>query len=161
MMRAAVWVSVGALVLAACGGGQDDRQATTGQVSPGSPDATDDSGRAADPSRVVEVRMTGDGTTTAQFEPDSLTIAQGTTLRFVNVAGWPHNMAFWDDSIPGGAREALERGMANTIGPLQGALLTEPGATYEVSFSGAPTGQYKGYCVPHLALGMRIWITVE
>ena len=34
-------------------------------------------------------------------------------------------------------------------------------ATYKVSFGGAPTGDYKFYCLPHLALGMHGKITVQ
>jgi len=30
-----------------------------------------------------------------------------------------------------------------------------------VSFTGAPAGVYKGYCLPHVALGMHIAITVQ
>ena len=39
--------------------------------------------------------------------------------------------------------------------------LTKPNETYDVSFAGAPAGIYKGYCVPHVALGMKVMIKVE
>jgi plastocyanin len=110
---------------------------------------------------VVEVKMTGNGTNVAAFEPKALTIAPGTTVRFINVSGGMHNIAFWGDSVPAGGAAALAAGMANTIDNMQGAFMMNANDTYEVSFANAPKGLYKGYCVPHLALGMKIAITVQ
>lgn len=110
---------------------------------------------------VVEVKMTGTGTTAA-FEPATLTIAPGTTVRFINVSGGPHNISFWGDSIPQGAAAVLNAAMAGrNMGDLAGMMVTQPNETYDVSFAGAPAGLYKGYCLPHLALGMTIDITVQ
>lgn len=160
-MRMAIPTGIGALLLVACGGGAEESGQKPADHDVANPDTAVAQNPSAGAGDVVEVRMTGNGTTVAQYEPDSLTIAPGTTLRFINVSGGPHNVSFWEDSIPSGGREPLDRGMTNTIGSLQGPLLTEPNATYDVSFAGAPAGEYKGYCVPHLAIGMRIWITVE
>lgn len=79
----------------------------------------------------------------------------------MNVSGFPHNFSLWPDSIPQGAAAALTSHFPDPIADLQGKLLTGPNETYDVSFAGAPEGEYKGYCVPHLAIGMRIWITVK
>jgi plastocyanin len=154
-----LFVSAALLACTSCGGDRTDQPA---DGTPGTP-GTDSATMAAmpDTAGVVIVRMTGDGVSSARYEPDRLTIAPGTRVRFVNVSGWPHNIAFWPDSIPSGAASALGSGMPNTIGELQGELLTEPNATYTVTFGDAPPGEYKGYCVPHLALNMRIWITVR
>ena len=62
---------------------------------------------------------------------------------------------------PKGAADALKKGMPNPMGDLIGPFLTQPNEKYDVSFAGAPTGLYKGYCMPHVALGMRIAITVQ
>lgn len=105
--------------------------------------------------------MTGNGSTMAAFEPKALTIAPGTTVRFINVAGGPHNIAFWSDSIPAGAEAGLAAAMPNSIDKLSGQFLTDPNQTYEVSFANAPKGTYKGYCVPHAGLGMKLTITVQ
>jgi plastocyanin len=105
--------------------------------------------------------MTGNGTTQAAFEPSRLSIKPGSTVRFINVSGGPHNVTFYPDSIPAGAAAALKRGMPNAMSDLSGPFLTKPNETYDVSFAGAPTGTYKGYCIPHVALGMRVTITVE
>jgi plastocyanin len=51
--------------------------------------------------------------------------------------------------------------MPNPMGDLMGPFLTQPNEKYDVSFAGAPAGTYKGYCMPHVALGMTIAITVQ
>jgi plastocyanin len=117
---------------------------------------------AAEPAgAVVEVKMTGNGTSVAAFEPNKLTIKTGTVVRFINVSGGPHNIAFYGDSVPKGGADALKKGMPNAMGDLMGPFLTQPNEKYDVSFAGAPTGVYKGYCLPHVALGMHIAITVQ
>ena len=129
---------------------------TPAPATPAAP-ATAASARAA----IVEVKMTGDGTTKAAFEPATLAIATGTTVRFLNVSGGPHDIAFWADSVPKGGAAALKKGMANQISDLMGPFLQQPNDKYDVSFAGAPAGTYRGYCLPHLALAMKIAITVK
>lgn len=154
-MRSALLTTLVALGALACGG---DRQANqTDSQTPATPPPA--AGGAAGP--VVEVKMTGNGTNRAAYEPSSLTIAPGTTVRFINVSGGPHNIAFWGDSIPSGAAAPLGAGMPNTIDNLVGAFVTQPNESYDVSFANAPAGVYKGYCTPHLTLGMKIAITVQ
>jgi len=148
--KLAAVLALGAL---ACGGGEKQQAQTE------TPAAQEQAAAPAGP--VVEVQMTGTGSTAA-FEPAALTIAPGTTIRFINVSGGPHNVAFWGDSIPAGAAAVLNAAMAGrTMGDLAGMMVTQPNETFDVSFAGAPTGLYKGYCLPHLALGMKIDITVQ
>ena len=140
-------LAIGAL---ACGGGGEQQQQA--QQTP----ATEQPMGA-----VVEVKMTGTGTTAA-FEPTALTIAPGTTVRFVNVSGGPHNVAFWADSIPAGAAAVLNAAMTGrTMGDLSSLMVTQPNETYDISFANAPAGAYKTYCLPHLAMGMKMTITVQ
>jgi plastocyanin len=150
-MRFTLLTTVVALGALACGGEKQASQ-TPAAGTPGTPAAT---------GPVVEVKMTGNGTNVAAFEPKALTIAPGTTVRFINVSGGMHNIAFWGDSVPAGGAAALAAGMANTIDNMQGAFLMNANETYDVSFANAPQGVYKGYCVPHVALGMKIAITVQ
>ena len=110
---------------------------------------------------VVQVRMTGNGTTTAAFEPSTVTIKESRTVRFVMASGGPHNVAFYPDSIPANAAAALRAGMPHPMSDLIGPLLTKEKETYDVSFAGAPKGTYKAYCMPHVALGMKLTIKVE
>jgi plastocyanin len=98
---------------------------------------------------------------TYKFVPDQLTIKSGDVVRYHNVSGGPHNVSFWPDSIPGGAADALKAGMPDQMAPLEGSLLTEPNGVYTVNFANAPAGEYKFYCLPHLALGMKGKLTVQ
>jgi plastocyanin len=146
-----------AIGLLACGG---ERRAAAPESQPGQPGAATPAATAPT-GPVVEVEMTGNGTTKAAFEPNVLSIKTATTVRFINVSGGPHNITFYPDSIPTGAAAALKAGMPNPMGDLSGPFLTQPNQTYDVSFVGAPKGIYKGYCIPHVALGMKITIRVE
>jgi plastocyanin len=152
-MRFALLTTVVAIGALACGKKGDQAQNQQMQAAPpAAPTAT---------GPVVEVKMTGNGSTKAAYEPSSLTIAPGTTVRFVNVSGGPHNITFWQDSVPSGAATALNANMKNTVDNLSGPFLTSPNESYDVSFANAPKGTYKGYCTPHLTLGMKIAIKVE
>jgi plastocyanin len=137
-------------------------QAEAATPAPPAPTASAAPAPAAEPAgSVVEVKMTGDGTTKAAFEPATLTIKPGTTVRFINVSGGPHNIAFFPDSIPKGGAEALKKGMVNAMSDLTGPFLTQPNEKYDISFAGAPAGTYKGYCMPHVAFNMKITIKVQ
>jgi plastocyanin len=157
-MRLTALTVLVALGAAACGG---DKKADAAASAPAAPAAQSATTPAAPTGPVVEVKMTGNGTSQASFDPKVLTVAPGTTVRFVNVVGGPHNISFFADSIPAGAAAVLNASMANRIDNLEGALLVNANDHYDVSFAGAPEGVYKGYCLPHQALGMKIAITVK
>jgi plastocyanin len=116
--------------------------------------------RAAVPPKTVEVQMIGDATG-YKFSPAKISIAKGDKVKFTLVSGPPHNVVFWEDSIPKGAAAKLGKAMTKTVGPLTGPFLLNTGETYEISFAGLPAGTYKYYCAPHLALGMRAVIEVK
>lgn len=139
----------------ACGGG--DRQNQQQQPPAQTPAAT-----PAVSSAVVDVRMTGNSKNQAAFEPATLTIAPGTTVRFINVSGGPHNVVFWPDSIPAGSAEVLNGALVGRQGNLGSPYVIKPDATYEITFPATlPAGVYKGYCAPHLIMGMKIAITIQ
>ncbi len=160
-MRFALLTTVVAVGALACGKKSDQTQQAAPPAAPPAGAAAAPAAPAAPAGPVVEVKMTGNGSTRAAFEPKTLTIAPGTTVRFTNVSGGPHNITFWSDSIPAGGAAALQAGMKNTMDNLSGPFLTNPNETYDVSFANAPKGTYKGYCTPHLTLGMRIAIKVQ
>jgi plastocyanin len=148
-----------AFVLAACGGGEqktDDQQttATPDQAAPAGDAAPAGGGTTHDVNMVLEGGA-------YKYVPDQLTIKSGDVVRFHNASGGPHNVSFWADSIPGGAAEVLKAGMPDQMAPLEGSLLTEVNAIYTVNFAKAPAGEYKFYCLPHLALGMKGKLTVQ
>ena len=160
-MRFTLLTSLVAFAVVACGG---EKKAAASQAEAAIPAPTGGAtaAPAAEPAgAVVEVKMTGNGTSVAAFEPNKLTIKTGTVVRFINVSGGPHNVAFYGDSVPKGGADALKKGMPNAMGDLMGPFLTQPNEKYDVTFAGAPAGVYKGYCLPHVALGMHIAITVQ
>ena len=150
-----------ALLVAACGGGE--QKAGEGQAATATPDTQAAAAAPAAPAgggTAHDVNMVLEGSS-YKFVPDNITIKAGDQVRFHNVSGGPHNVSFWADSIPAGAAEPLKAGMPDQMAPLEGQLLTEPSGIYTVNFAGAPTGDYKFYCLPHLALGMKGKITVQ
>jgi plastocyanin len=82
-------------------------------------------------------------------------------VKFVVKTGPPHNVAFYPDSIPAGAADVLNKAMTETMGPLMGPMKVGIGESYDISFAGAPAGEYKMFCTPHLPFGMKGKITVQ
>ena len=158
-MRFTQFSTLVAFAVVACGGEKKSAASEAEAATPANTPAAAATAELA--GAVVEVKMTGNGTSMAAFEPAKLTIKTGTTVRFINVSGGPHDVAFYGDSIPKGAAEALKKGMPNPMSDLTGPFVTQPNEKYDVSFAGAPAGVYKGYCLPHVALGMHIAITVQ
>ena len=160
-MRFTLLTTLVAFTAVACSGDKKSAASQAEAATP-APAATAAAATTAEPAgAVVEVKMIGNGTSQAAFDPGKLTIKTGTTVRFINVSGGPHNVAFYGDSVPKGGVEALKKGMPNPMGDLTGPFLTQPNEKYDVSFAGAPAGVYKGYCMPHVALGMHMTITVQ
>ena len=157
-MRVTSMVAGLALVLAACGGEKKAEEKTT-TAAPEQPSAAAPAPEAAGGAN-HDVNMTLEGST-YKFDPAELSIKAGDVVTFHNKSGGPHNVSFWADSIPAGAADKLKASMPDQMAPLEGPLLTEQDGTYKVSFAGAPTGDYKFYCLPHLALGMHGKITVQ
>jgi plastocyanin len=153
-----------AFVLTACGGGEQkagEQQTTTTPDQPAPAGEAPAGGAApAGGGATHDVNMVLEGST-YKFVPDQLTIKSGDVVRYHNVSGGPHNVSFWPDSIPSGAADALKAGMPDQMAPLEGSLLTEPNGVYTVNFANAPAGEYKFYCLPHLALGMKGKLTVQ
>ena len=163
-MRMTSMVAGLAMVLAACGG-----ENKTGDQQAGTPDTAAANAPAANAPAAAPAAGTGkthdvdmvlEGSKYL-YKPETLTIKSGDVVRYHNKSGGPHNVSFWADSIPSGAADALKKTMPNQMAPLEGPLLTEPAAVYEISFAGAPKGEYKYYCLPHLALGMKAKLTVQ
>lgn len=119
-------------------------------------------GRAAAPATeaTVTVKMIGDAKG-YRFEPAEITVHAGDAIEFQNVAGGPHDVTFWPDSIPAGAAQQLQANMPNTTGPLASPLFVTDGETYTISTAKLKPGTYKFYCMPHLATGMHGVLVVQ
>jgi len=142
----------------ACGGGEQAGQ----QAQQAAPPAGQEPGAAAPAATgtLHEVTMElRDGRYI--YDPVQLTIKVGDTVRWINLSGGPHNVAFYQDKIPAGAADVLNPAMPNRLGPLNGPLLTDSLAVYQISFAGAPAGTYDYYCLPHEALGMKASLTLQ
>ena len=160
-MRMTSLVAGLALLLASCGGGEKKTEEQTTATPEQKPAPAARAAPAPTSTRTThDVNMVLDGTS-YKYVPDALVIRSGDVVRFRNKSGGPHNVSFWLDSIPRGAAGALQAGMSSQMAPLEGPLLIDPEAVYEVSFAGAPKGVYRFYCLPHLALGMNGYLTVE
>lgn len=150
---------IAALALAgmACGGAEQAGQTQGGAPPAAAPAAAPAAGAMG---RVHDVRMElRDGV--YRYDPATLTIKVGDTVRWLNVNGFPHNVSFYQDQVPAGAVDFLGTAMANQLSPLIGPLMADSLATYEITFAGAPTGTYNYFCLPHEALGMKARLTVQ
>ena len=150
-MRAKFLMAGLVVVLAACEKKAETPAADTSAMAPTpAPAAT---------GTAHEVTMVLEGSE-YKFVPASLTIKAGDRVTFRDVSGGPHNVQFYADSIPTGAATALDAGMPDKMGSLASPMV-ETGGSYTINFAGAPVGDYKFYCLPHQAMGMKGMITVQ
>ena len=90
----------------------------------------------------------GSDTGMLKFEPATLTIKQGDTVKWVINKFAPHNVVF-DGSSPG-AEQLSHQG-----------LLFSTGDSFESTFTADMVGTYRYYCAPHRGAGMVGEIIVE
>jgi plastocyanin len=152
-MRAMIAVAGVALALAGCGGKSGEQPATE---QPAAAPAAAPAATGA----THEVAMDFDGKV-GTFTPAVLTIKAGDVVNFVVKSGPPHNVAFWSDSIPAGGADVLNAAMAETMAPLTGPMKIGIGEGYTINFAGAPAGEYRYFCTPHLPFGMKAKIIVQ
>jgi plastocyanin len=153
-MRMTSMVAGLAVVLAACGG----EKKTQDQPAAGEPAGAPAAAAPATTGKTHDVNMVLEGSK-YKYVPDQLTIGPSDVVRYYNKSGGPHNVAFYEDSIPKGAASAIV--MPEPMAPLSSKLAVAPDEVLEVKFNNAPKGEYKYYCTPHLALGMKAKLTVQ
>jgi plastocyanin len=141
-----------AVLMAACGDKNGDTPAADTTTVAAAP-------APAPAGATHDVNMVMEGTA-YKFVPSDISVRVGDQVVFHNVSGGPHNVAFWADSIPAGAKEVIDPQLKDQIAPLSSALVVDPNATITISFANAPTGEYRFTCTPHLAMGMNGKITV-
>ena len=108
----------------------------------------------------ITVKLIGDAKG-YRFDPARIVAHVGDVVVFQSQIGGPHNVTFWQDSIPAGAASQLQANMSGTTGPLTGSLILNTGDSYTVPLAKLTPGTYKFYCLPHLAFGMRGEIVVQ
>lgn len=145
-----------ALVLAACGGEKkaDNAAAMTDSTAMSTPAMN----APATAGATHDVDMVMDGTQ-PKYQPASINVKAGDIIRFHNKSGGPHSVNFWPDSMPANAASAISITPASSA--LDSETMVEQDGIVTVTLNNAPTGTYKFYCLPHLALGMVGQLTVQ
>jgi len=159
-------LAMSALVLGACGGGDD--AATTDTATTAAPGAAAPAGApaagavaaAAVTGQIHEVKMVGDAQG-FRFEPANITIKQGDGVKFTMVSGGPHNVAF--ENVADAAKAQLDANIpaAEKMSELQTRYYQNAGEEVTISFANVPAGAYNIVCIPHAAMNMRGVITVQ
>jgi plastocyanin len=160
------------ITLGACAGGDKkpadttavgvDTSAATGTANTsGTPSTGGTATMAAISGTTHEVKMIGDAKG-YRFEPANITVKQGDGIKFINVVGGPHNVAFDPATIPGDVKPQLDANMGtDKMGELSSNMKMNPNEAITISFANIKPGQYPYHCVPHLAMGMKGVITVQ
>ena len=154
----AVLASVIALV--ACGGGDQSAESAPAAAPAATTPAA---GPAPITGTTQVVHMVLNAAGEYRFEPTALTIKAGDGIRFDFVSGGPHNVAFDAAQFASNpaAKAALVANMTEQIAELSGKMLNAVGEAYTLSFGNVPPGTYEANCTPHLAMGMKMQITVQ
>ena len=140
-------ISVSALVLAACGGGEKPSTDASATAPPAAGALTMPvSLTPCATCKVIPVTMTTDDKGN-YFTPNKFEANEGDIIRFTLAIG-VHNAHFLPDSNPG--RSGL---------PPASVLLQLPGQTTDVALDFG-TGEFYFQCDPHAALGMNGRVTV-
>jgi plastocyanin len=96
-------VLAGAMLLAACGGGESKPADTAAAAPEAAPVAAAPAGAAVAAAPVTgkihTVNMVGDEKG-YRYEPNSLTVAVGDGVEFVMISGGPHNVTFDAATVP-------------------------------------------------------------
>lgn len=108
----------------------------------------------------AQQQTTIDMTDSLVFDPDSTTVAPGTTVVWENVGSVPHSVTAYGDEIPEEATYFASGGFesedaADSAYP-EGAI--DGGGTYEHTFE--VEGEYGYFCIPHEGADMVASLTV-
>jgi plastocyanin len=154
----------GALLFAACGGGDSKPadSAITPEVAPTPVSATPTGAATAAPitGTIHEVQMVGDDKG-YRFDPLTITAKAGDGIKFLMVSGGPHNIAFDAATVPEDAKAQLQANMPNSPGNLDSPMLLNANEAWTVSLGSVKPGKYSVICTPHLAMGMKMDVTVQ
>ena len=159
-------VATSAFALAACGGGEKKAADTAAAAAPAmaAPAAATPAAAGAVAAMPItgtthEVKMIGDEKG-YRFEPAAITVKAGDGIKFVDVKGGPHNVAF-DPATAGPSAAQITANMPESTGELTGKMLVTDGEAWTMSFGGIAAGTYNVICTPHQAMNMGMKITVQ
>ena len=161
-------VAAGAFALVACGG-EKKAEGDTAAAAAAAPTAEAPAAAAAPAAGAVAaspitgtthtVNMIGDEKG-YRFEPADITVKAGDGIKFVDVKGGPHNVAF-DPATAGASAAQITANMPESTGELTGKMLVTDGEAWTMSFGGVAAGTYTVICTPHQAMNMIMKITVQ
>ena len=150
----------GLVLLGACGGGGETPATDTATpAAPVTPAPTGTAAYAAPMGTIHEVRMVGDAAG-FRYEPANITVKPGDGIKFINVSGGPHNVAFDPATIPADQKDQLFANMPNSMDG-SSPLFVNPNEEWTLSLTNIKPGKYPFFCTPHLAMNMRGEITVQ
>ncbi len=153
-----------AVVLAACGGKKEDAApaAAATPAAEAAPAAAAAPGGAAPITGTThEVQMVGDASG-YKFVPAAITVKAGDGIKFTFVSGGPHNVAIDPAVVPADVKGVLDANFgADKMGELSSKMLLNAGEAVTLSFGGIKPGVYEFHCTPHLAMNMKIKVTVQ
>lgn len=171
----ATLISLGAMALGACAGGEKNPADTTAvkvdttamAASAGTPATT--TGAASGTMAPItgtthEVKMIGDAKG-FRFEPASITVKAGDGIKFENEGGGPHNVGFDPTTVPADVKAQLNANFGadhDAANDLSSKLTgVTAGDAITISFANIKPGTYKVFCLPHKMMGMTGTITVQ
>ena len=144
------------LALGACGG---EKKPETPPANP-APAAAPAGNPAPITGKTTVVNMVGDATG-SRFEPATVTLKAGDGIRFDAISGGPHNVSFDVASLSPEAKTALVANMpSQDMGELSNKLIADK-ESLTISFANVPPGTYTVNCTPHMALQMKMTVTVQ
>ncbi|MEM6445313.1 MAG: plastocyanin [Cyanobacteria bacterium J06642_2] len=82
------------------------------------------------------------------FDPASITIKSGDTIKWVNNKAFPHNVVF----------DTKDTAIADKLSSKK--LMASPTSSHEVTFD-VPAGEYSYFCTPHRGAGMAGKVIVQ
>ena len=161
-------VATSAFALAACGGGEKKAEDTAAAAAPAAAAPAEGAAPAAAAGAMAASPITGTTHTVNmigdekgyRFEPAEITVKAGDGIKFVNVKGGPHNVAF-DPATAGASAAQITANMPESTGDLTGKMLVTDGDAWTMSFGGVAAGSYTVICTPHQAMNMIMKVIVQ
>ncbi len=158
-------VATSAFALAACGGGEKKAEDTAAAMAAAPAEAAPAMAAAG---AVAAAPITGTTHTVNmigdekgyRFEPATIDIKAGDGIKFVDVKGGPHNVAF-DPATAGASAAQITANMPESTGELTGKMLVTDGESWTMSFGNVAPGTYTAICTPHQAMNMMMKINVK
>jgi plastocyanin len=176
MRLKATLISLSAVVLGACAGGEKNpadttavKVDTTAAAATTAPATTNTTAAATGTMAPItgtthEVKMVGD-TKGFRFEPATITIKAGDGIKFLNMGGGPHNVSFDPATVPADVKGQLNANFGADHDPQNdlSSKLTAvtAGDVITISFANIKPGTYGIFCMPHKMMGMTGKITVQ